>query len=215
MTTEDFIKEDEFKVKGDNAMTTSFDDLIGSNAKTKEKAKPKKSNAVILPVPENVQVEIDSLISAKKAKKVAESNIKKAEPTIIDFGLKLKDDKAFSGNFKKSYKLGTDESNVNFVTANKWSFSEDDVDDIKDIIGEKADDLIIEHKEVKLKAEVFSNDELKKKFVEMVGRDFPEFFETVVSHSVSEDFDEKVYDLGKDAYEDLKLLMKQSKPSLR
>jgi hypothetical protein len=210
----DFINETEFSQEGENTMS-DFDALLDTNKKKKTPAKAKKSSAEIIPAPAAIQAEIDALIAAKKAKKIADSDIKKAEPTIIDFGIKLKDEKAYSGKFQKSYKIGNDENHVNMVTANKWSFKEDDVDEIKDLLGDKADDMLIEEKEVRLKAEVFSNDELKKKFVEMVGRDFPEFFETVVSHHVSEDFDEKVYELGQDTYEDLKLLMKQSKPSLR
>lgn len=194
---------------------SDFDDLLNSNTTKKVAKKASKKSAEIIPVPSNIQTEIDSLLKAKKAKKTAESDIKKSEPTIIEHGITMKDKKAFSGKFQKSYKLGNDENHVNMVTANKWGFKEDDVDEIKNIIGENADDLIIEEKDVKLKAEVFSNPDLKKKFVEMVGKDFPEFFETVVSHHVSADFDEKVYDLGESAYEDLKLLMKQSKPSLR
>ena len=209
----EFIKENEFKVKGEKPM--NFDEMIDSNAKKKAPKKKAKKSAEIISVPDNVQKEIDNLIKAKKDKKVAESDIKKAEPTIIEHGIKLKDEKAYSGKFQKSYKLGNDDSHVNFVTANKWSFKEDDVEEIKEILGDKADDMIIEEKEVKLKSEVFKDEELKARFVEMVGREFPEFFETVVSHHVSDDFDEKVYDLDEDDYEDLKLLMKQSKPSLR
>ena len=55
----------------------------------------------------------------------------------------MKDEKAFSGKFQKSYKLGTSDSHVNFITANKWSFKEDDVNDIKDIIGTNADEMMI------------------------------------------------------------------------
>jgi hypothetical protein len=195
-------------------MSMSFDDLLGTNTKIKT-AKKTKSTAEIIPVPKNVQEQIDSLIAAKKAKKVAESDIKKAEPTIIEHGQNLKNEKAFGGKFQKSFKLGTDESHVNFVTANKWSFLEGDVEDIKEIIGEKADEMILEDKVVKLKAEVFSNPDLQKKFVKMVGKAFPEFFETVVSHHVSDTFDEDIYDLPKNDFNNLMLLMKQSKPSLR
>ncbi len=195
-----------------------FDSMLDTNKKNKATVKKSKSTAEIIEAPANIQVEIDKLLKAKKAKKTAESDIKKAEPTIIDHGIQMKDENAYSGKFQKSYKIGTTDSHVNMVTANKWSFSESDVDEIKNIIegGEgNPDDLIIENKEVKLKAEVFKDDDLKAKFVEMVGQTFPEFFETVVSHSVSSDFDEKIYDLGLGAVEDLKLLMKQSKPSLR
>ena len=201
--------------KGEKPMTDSFDALLNTNKTVKPPATAKKSNAMIIPVPDEVQEEIGYLIDAKKEKKTAESNIKIAETPIIEHGIKMKDEKAFSGKFQKSYKLGTSDSHVNFITANKWSFKEDDVNDIKDIIGTNADEMMIKETEVKLKAEVFKDSELREKFVKMVGEEFPEFFETVVSHHVSTDFDEKVYDIGEEKLEDLRLLMKQSKPSLR
>lgn len=201
----EFVSADEF----------GFDDMLNSNVKKKETKKASKKSAEIVPVPADVQAEIDKLLEAKKAKKQAESNIKKAEPTIIDHGLKMKDENAYNGKFQKSYKLGNDDNHVNMVTANKWSFKEEDVDQIKEIIGEeKADGMIVKETEVRLKPEVFKDPELKQKFVQMVGMDFPEFFETHVYHHVSDDFDEKVYDHDIDL-EDLRLLMKQSKPSLR
>ena len=194
----------------------AFDDLLNSNSTTVKPApKSKKANAEIIPVPDNVQGEIDNLLGAKKKKKTAESDIKKSEPVIIDHGTSMKDNNAFAGKFQKSYKLGNEDSHVNFITANKWSFQEEDVEEIKGIIGDNADDLIIQDKNVQLKKGVFADQDLMKKFIKMVGKQFPEFFETVVSHHVSENFDEKIYALGEDALEDLRLLMKQSKPSLR
>ncbi len=150
-------------------MAKSFDDLLGSNIIKKAPKKATKKSAAILIVPENVQVEIDSLIKAKKAKKVAESDIKKAEPSILEFGNNLKDEKALAGKFQKSFKIGTDESNVNFVTANKWSFKEEDVDEIKELIDlaeGNADEMMIEERGVKLKKEVFSDPELQKNISE-------------------------------------------------
>ena len=202
---QEFVSADEF----------GFDDMLNSNVKKKETKKASKKSAEIVPVPADVQAEIDKLLEAKKAKKKAESDIKKAEPTIIDHGITLKDGNAYKGSFQKSYKLGNDDNHVNMVTANKWSFKEEDVDSIKEIIGDDADEMIIKETEVRLKPEVFKDPELKQKFVQMVGMEFPDFFETHVSHHVSADFDEKIYNLGEEKVEDLRLLMKQSKPSLR
>jgi len=211
----DFITKKEFSQEEEKKMN-AFDEMIGSNQQVKTTTKKAKKSAEIIPVPSNIQTEIDSLLKAKKAKKTAESDIKKSEPKIIDHGNTMKDEKAFNGKFQKSYKIGTDESHLNFVTANKWSFNEEDVEEIKTIFDPAtANELIIKNTEVKLKADVFKNDDLKKKFVKMVGKEFPEFFETVVSHSVSADFDERIYDLAEEDLEDLRLLMKQSKPSLR
>jgi len=192
-----------------------FSKLIKTNTTTKAVSASKKKASEILPVPDGIQTEIINLIAAKKEKKIAESKIAKAEAPVIEYGLNLKNEKAFDGVFAKSYKLGSDDANVTFITANKWSFSEDDVPTIKRTIGVKANELILEKSDVKLKSEVFSDPELQKKFVEMVGEQFPEFFETVVSHYVADNFDEEIYKLGKRKFAEITTLVKQSKPSIR
>lgn len=194
----------------------SFDDMINSNKTVKKTTKAKTAAKEILPVPGNIQTKISDLLKAKKAKKVAESDIKKAESEILPYGLNMRDENGFSGKFQKSYKLGSNDEHINFINANKWSFSENDVDDISDILGDDADDMIIEDKVVKLKSEVFSDPKLQKALIQAVGSRFAEFFETNITHHVSEDFDKKVYDTcTKDSIEDLRVYMKQSKPSLR
>lgn len=190
---------------------TSFDDLIGSAVTTKEPVKKSKKSAEIHEVPAEVQKAIDNVLEGKKEKKLAESKIKKNEPIVIDHGQKIREE----NDFMKSVKMGNDDSNVNMVTANKYSFKEGDVPEIKKIIGDGADEMIIMNKDVKLKSDVFKNPELQQKFIKMVGHAFPEFFETVISHHVSDDFDEKIFKLSKEKREDLMLYMKQSKPSLR
>ena len=203
------------KATAKKAPKKSFDDILGSSSTTKKAAKKKASNSAINPVSKDVQEQINALLKAKAAKKVAESDIKKAETKIIEVGNALKDERAFKGAFSKSYRLGDDDANVNFVTTNKWSFDEEDIEEITDILGENADEMIIEQREVKLKDEVFSDPELREKFVKMVGDQFPEFFQTVVSHKVSDDFDEKIYKLGKHKVDDLRMVMIQAKPSIR
>jgi hypothetical protein len=194
-----------------------FNEMIGSNAKVKTAAKAKAKQTVIIPAPAEVQVEITALLKAKKAKKVAESNIKKAEAPVLDFGIKLKDQNAYQGNFQKSYDIGNDDEHIKLVTANKWSYNEEDVPAIKEIISKKADadELLPKQTDVIMKRDVFKDSDLQKRFFKMVGEAFPEFFETQVSHKVCEDFDKKIYALGPEIVEQLRVYMRQSKPSLR
>jgi ERCC4-related helicase len=191
-----------------------FDKLIGTSKAKSTKSKTKKS-AEIHAVPENIQEKIDSLIQAKKDKKAAEGRIKVSEVDIIEYGHNLKDKKAFSGKYQKSYKLGNDDSHVNFVTANKYLINSDDISLIKEILEDRFSEFVEEETEVKLKSEVFKDPELQKKFVKMVGKAFPEFFETEISYHVTENFDELKYSLSKPDKEDLETFVKQAKPSLR
>ena len=162
-------------------------------------------------------------MEGKKEKKLAESKIAKASPIIIDVGLLMQVQNAYDGKFQKSYKLGNEKNHVNMVTANSWSFKEEDVPVIKNIIddghGKKkipSDEMLLKDRKVQLKKEVFSDQVMMKKFIKMVGKDFPEFFETVESHYVSENFDQEIFEvLDKEEIDNLKMFMKQKKPSLR
>jgi hypothetical protein len=186
--------------------------MITKNAKAPVKKTAAKKNAAIESVPAKIQKQIDALIAAKKAKKIAESEIKKAEPEIIEHGYKLL---AKSNEFKKSVKMGNDDSNINMVTANKWSFKQDDVEDIKECLGDDADEMLPVEQEVRLKDEVFNDPKLQAAFLKMVGKNFEKFFETVETAKPSADFDKKLAAKDEDVQEDVKTLMKQYKPSLR
>lgn len=199
----------------------NFDNMIKSNAKKAETKKAKKSSKEIIPVSPELQGNIDNLLAAKKAKKVAESDIKKNESPVIEFGTEFQESRFFDkGDFEKSYKFGNDDNNVTFVTANKWSFDQADVGIIKEIIEDadgEVDDLLEQDEPVvKFKSEVFSDPELQKELVKMVGKKFDRYFETIEGQwKVKEDFDKNVLKLGKNAVEDVKVYMKKSKPSLR
>ena len=197
-------------------MTTStakaFDKMISKNAKKPVKKTAAKKNAEINKVPAKIQKQIDALLEAKKAKNIAESEIKKAEPEIIEHGYKLL---AEADEFKKSVKMGNDDSNVNMVTVNKWSFNQDDVEDIKECLGDDADEMMPVEKHVRLKDEVFNDPKLQDAFLKMVGKNFEKFFETVETAKPSVDFDKKLAAKDEDVQEDVKTMMKQYKPSLK
>jgi len=195
--------------------------MIKTNSKKAEPKKAKKTEKVIHPVSETVQTAIKAVISAKKAKKVAESNIKKNEPVVIDHGIRFQEDMFFDkSEFNKSYKFGDADDNVTFVTANKWGFEQGDVGIIHEII-EDADGSVEDLMEqdepiVKFKSEVFSDPVIQKELVKLVGKKFDRYFETIEGKwGVKEDFDKNVLKLGPGAVEDLKVYMKKSKPSLR
>lgn len=200
------------------ANTPDFMATVTGNAKVTEKGKAKKTDdTIITDAPENVKADITNLIAAKKKAKEAKSDITKAEKSILEFGRGRHDDEGFAGRFKKSRKIeGTEGNTVNFITANKWSFSPDDVEDINGLLGKAADDLIEKDYVVKINQEVFTDDAKQKELMKLLGDRWNDFFETTVTYKVSENFDEAVYtELKPDGLADLKVFMKQSKPSIR
>jgi hypothetical protein len=206
------------KAKKADKNVPDFMAAVTGNAKVEKKTPAKKQDAsIIKDAPENVKADITKLIAAKKKAKEAKSEIANAEKSILVYGREHHDTEAFAGRFKKSHKIaGEGDDTVTFVTANKWSFSPDDIEEVNEVLGDAADDLIEKDYVVKINSEVFTDEAKQKELMELLGDRWNDFFETTVTYKVSSDFDEKVYtELKPDGLKDLKVFMKQSKPSIR
>jgi len=198
----------------------NFTDVVGNAAKPKSKnAKSKVVKEIITNAPAAVKAAISNVIKAKTAKKKAESDIKVNEVPVIDFGNDLKDGRAFDGDYKKSYKIqGENEGEVvTFVTANKFSHTPEDEEDLAEIMGEENfDELMPQEYSIKVKEEVFADPKLQDFLMKQMGKRFEEFFEVETVRKVSADFDEQLYKkFDKETVTDIKTFVKQSKPSIR
>ena len=197
----------------------NFDEVVASSAKPKVKAAKKSSGKeIITNASQAVKQAVSNVIKAKAAKKKAESDIKVNETPVIEFGNTLKDERAFNGDYNKSYKIqGLNEDVVTFVTANKFSHKEEDEEEIAEIMGEENfEELMPKAYDIKVKAEVFNDPALQKELMEKMGDRFNEFFEVESSRKVIETFDEEIYKrFDADTVQDIKVYVKQSKPSIR
>lgn len=194
----------------------SFDDMLAQNAKPATKKSKKKSDSYVS-VPSRIAAAIRNFISCKKEMKELKSDITKHESELLDYFSSHHDSEAFAGKFKKSHKFAADSDNViTYVTSNVFSIATEDIGIVEEILSENGlTDLIEKKYEVKLRSEVFANEKLKKELMKLVGDRFAEFFETTVKPEISDNFDEKIYELGEDSLADLRTYAKQKKPSLR
>lgn len=205
---------------GNSNVALNFDDVVKDSAKPKSKtAKKANGKEIITNASKAVQDAISNVIKAKSEKKKAESNIKIGETPIIEFGNSIKDERAFNGDYNKSYKIQgkTPDEVVTFVTANKFSHNEDDEEDISELMGEENfDEMMPKDYVIKVKPEIF-NDPAKQKFLmKQMGEKFSEYFEVESSRKVISTFDEELYKrFDADKVADIKVLIKQSKPAIK
>jgi hypothetical protein len=193
-----------------------FLDAVTSTSKSKSSTSKSKSKKEIVVAPKDIQVAIEDFSAAKKEKKAAEARMEKHEGSILSHCQGIYDKNGFSGKFSKSFHIGNENNSVNFVTANRFSVASADVGIVKEILGESADALIKTEHEVKIKSAIFTDKDLQKKLMDLVGENFAEFFETVTTYSVVEDFDSKIFSaLDTEGINNLRQFVKQSKPSLR
>jgi hypothetical protein len=196
----------------------NFNEILDDIAKpVAKKKKGKKEKAIVTSAPDSVKVAIDNIIEAKAREKKAKSDRVANEAPVIEFFNTHRDNQALSSNFNKSFKIqGTsDDKVVNVVSANKWSFDEADIEEIAEILGEDLDDLMPPTYDIKVKPEIFDSEEMQEELMEMIGERFSEFFEVNKNRKPVEDFDKKIFKYGKQGVEDLRVFMKQSKPSVR
>ena len=197
----------------------NFSDVVSDNAKPKSKtAKSKVEREIIVNAPAPVKEAITAVVKAKTEKKKAESDIKVSETPVIEFGSSLKDERAFNGDYKKSYKIeGSEGETITFVTANKFSHDEADEDDLEELMGEENfNDMIPKMFLIKVKEEIFADPEMQEFLMKKMGDRFNEFFEVETTRKVTPTFDEDLYKrFDEDKVADIKVFVKQSKPSIR
>jgi len=194
---------------------SKFMNAVKSNkAQAKSPAKKKTAGALIH-LTDQIKESVDELVSAKKSLAVAKADIASLEPEIIEAARKVQNEDGLKGNYRKSYDMNGHESSVKFVSANKFSIAEDDIEDLEDALGDKFEDMIETGYVVKVKAEVMESDELQEKLMELLGDEFGTYFETITTRKVCTDFDKKLYDLDESTREEVKELAKQAKPALK
>jgi len=200
--------------------TLDFNAVVAGSATPKSaKAKGKVEKEIITDAPQEVKDAVSAVIEAKARKKKAESDIKVNETPVIAFGSELKDGRALNGDYNKSYKIqgAKDEDVVTFVTANKYSHKEEDEEEIADVMGEdNFEELMPKAYEIKVKAEVFNDPDMQEFLMKQMGDRFNEFFEVESNRKVVSNFDEELYKrYDQETIDDIKVFVKQAKPSIR
>jgi len=194
----------------------SFDDMLAQTAKPKVAKAKAKSKMPELDPPEDIREEVDKYIEAKEAEKIAKAAMDDAGERIIGFVRPHQDKEGYSGMFRHSYGVPGNKGKVKFVSSNRFSINADDGEQLVELLGDEFDSLIEKTFEVSLKSEVFQDEELKTRLMELVGPEFGTFFDTKVSLKVRDEFDRRVYSVVEDKdLPALRTFARPYKPSLR
>jgi hypothetical protein len=192
-----------------------FGDML-KTATTKKKA-TSKSKIPVIDASDHIKEAVDRYITATKAYKEAEAEKKEAGGTIIDFTCVRQDDDGYNNNFRHSYSIpGMNDSQVKFVSSNRFSINAEDAGQIEEILGDKFSELIEQKFTVKLRPEIFEDSDLQEELMNRLGDRFAVFFETVTSLKVCDEFDRKVYQaVDSDSLAALRTFCRPYTPSLR
>ena len=183
-------------------MANAFQNAINKNAKPAPKPKSKSTNKVYLDVPKKVMDAVDAFQKAKKAKKEAEAEMSFNEAVIIEAVKPEQDKDGFNNDYKKSYNVKGNQTDAKYVTQNRASISEEDEDEIRNMLGSDYDFLIVENHTVQLKKEVFDSEKMQEELMSLLGEEnFAKFFDTSKKLAVADDYDKNIYGVVKDQKE--------------
>lgn len=180
-------------------MNDSFGSMLGQTEVPASDAKKKKDQKPIIKLDDEVTKKLHTFVDKKKEMKAAEGEMRLAESPILDVCMKRMDEDALTADFHSSYEVrGTDGTKVSFITTDKFSLSQepDNINAIRDLLGDNFDKEIVKTPTVSLKPEVFESEELQRELVALMGAKFPKFFTTTVKYTTKSGFDERMYKIA-------------------
>jgi hypothetical protein len=194
----------------------SFGDVLKKAATAEPKKAKKPTMPTIVDAPPDVKVAVDEYQEAKATFKKAEATMNHNGDIIQDFVRQVQDTAAYAGRYHGSYAVQGNVHQVKAVYQNKYSINAEDEGELTTLLGPYFDSLITRKPSVKLKVEVFENEELQAELMELIGERFGDFFEATVSLGVCEDFSRLIYQhVQPEQMNMLRTFARQYKPSLR
>lgn len=197
----------------------SFDQMIGDSAVKASDSKKKKSSNPSINLPEIVSKNLKEFLKQKTAMKSAENSMRQEEAVIIAHCQKIRDEKAFQGDVHSTYDVFGNNQSVKFIVTDKFSVDQSDevLNALREAFGDKFDQVLEKKIEVKLKEEVFENEELKNELVQLIGQHFTKFFITETKWIAKKGLNDKLHSIAgtQEKLEEIRGLLPQAKPMLK
>jgi hypothetical protein len=193
----------------------SFGEALAQTAKAEPQAAKKATMPTLQPTPE-VAAAVDEYQDAKADMKMAEAAMNSAGDLITELARTQQDADGYAGRYQGSYAVLGQRHQTKVIYANKFTLNPEDEGRLAEILGERFEEMIEKKFSVRLRAEVFENEELQAELMALVGERFGEFFETAVSLAVREGFCQAVYRaVAPEQLAALRTFARQYKPSIR
>jgi arsenate reductase-like glutaredoxin family protein len=159
-----------------------FGKLKSSSAKTKS-----KSNHEIV-TDEALDPVCDEFIKASRDYKNAEAALNNAKATIIDSMRVLFSENMSTGQATKTFKIN---SKVQCQFTDRFKAPSDaDIEELRDLVGQKVDKLFKQKASLKIKEGVSTNEAKLQELIELLGDKLEVYFDVGVSYTAIDDLDQ-------------------------
>ncbi len=178
----------------------NFDDMLNSASQISASSPKKQSSNPIVKLDAEQSKLISTFNTEKKNMKDAETAMKSAGQEIQKIVQQEYDNNGFCGQYSGTYQVVSEDGKekISCIYIDKWSIPQkpEEVAAAKEAIGEDVwNKVTIAKREVVLKPEVFTDDKLKKEFMELMASNFGKFFNVEIKYETIPDLKEKIYDV--------------------
>jgi hypothetical protein len=187
-------------------------------AKTVDKAE------VTAETTDEIKGQVDQFVINKAAMKKLEAQQAAIEEAIIGHVRPQQDEVAYCGNFTKSMVVPGKDSQVKYVTMDRFSVPQEAeaLEEVKKLVGKKYTDMFETVQAISIKKEILNgskeSDATLNKIAtacEKAGLDIATIFDRTEKVVGKDDLDKKQYELKPKELEIFRTLVRQAKPSLR
>ncbi len=195
----------------------NFSEALKKTKKADTKTTKATSKYPVVDGSADLKEAVDNIVNAKAEIK-KQNAIKTANELIVaDVVKPIQDEDGFGMRHSKTYEVLGNDNTVKYVSANKFSVSIDDKDNLIDLLGQDAFDKRFEVKqELKAVNEIFTDEDLQNEVLDKLGEDlFARLFVHSETLKVKTDFDKMQYELDADTLSDLRIFAKQAKASIK
>jgi hypothetical protein len=194
-------------------------DRIG---KTSAPSSAKKSSKLAATATDEIKATVDDIIQLKARIKADSAALGEKESGVIEHVRAQQDERAFAGEFSKSFEVPGNTGALTYVTSDRFSVQqgEEELAAVKQLIGTaKYAELFEEKTTLSIKPAILNDEAKLEQFLtacEQAGvGDLNSIFERVVKVVAKDGLDAKQYSLGAQKLPQFRTLVRQNKPALK
>ena len=200
----------------------AFNEMLKTSVKNPADKTKKKDLLPEIKLDEALSTSLVKFIDAKTREKIANGEKVLAELPILQYCQDKLDKDALAGTFNSSYKVvGADgKTSVKFITSDRFSVSQDqeNIEALKECFAEKFEEHFETKNSIEAKSEIFTDENLQKELVELLGENFSKFFVVTQKYVAKDGFNEKIYKIANgniNTLKTIKTLVPQTKPCFK
>jgi hypothetical protein len=185
----------------------------------------KKTNGIQTLVPsEKLRTIVDEIVQYKRTEKESKAERETREAKIVEYVQPIQEQHGWNGEYQKSYYVKGLTEEVTFVSSDRFpNPKETEIPELKELLGDKFDEIIKKDTVVSLRSEVMANPELRNSLVEALKmfygekwqEAFTKFFVSEIRYSVVDGFDKRRFSLKKKVFEKISEMLRQAKPAIK